>query len=258
MEGAAMSLKMEAVAVTKRFGHHEVLKGIDLDVAEGEVVSLLGPSGSGKSTFLRCVNQLETIDGGAIYLDGELLGHQERGGKRHPLRARELARQRAGIGMVFQSFNLFPHLNALENVTTAPITIGKLDRVAARERGLELLARVGVRDKATAYPAQLSGGQQQRVAIARALAMDPSLMLFDEPTSALDPELVGEVLDVMRDLAEQGMTMIIVTHEIAFARGVSDRVVFMADGIIVETGPPAQVIDDPQHSRTRAFLSRMH
>ena len=253
-----LSPKVEAIRVRKSFGHHEVLKGIDFDVANGEVVSLLGPSGSGKSTLLRCINQLEIVTGGAIYVDGRLLGHEERGGKLHRLPVRRLARQRIGIGMFFQSFNLFPHMTALENVAIAPVRVGKSDRKQARQRALDLLQRVGLADKPNAYPAQLSGGQQQRVAIARALAMHPTLMLFDEPTSALDPELVGEVLAVIRRLADDGMTMIVVTHEIRFAREVSDRVVFMDDGTVVESGSPAMVIDDPQHARTKAFLSRVH
>lgn len=248
--------KVEAVNVRKSFGHLEVLKGIDLEVANGEVVSLIGSSGSGKSTLLRCINQLETVSSGAVYVDGVLLGHVESEGKLHPLPPRQVAQQRIGIGMVFQSFNLFPHMTALENVAVAPIQVGKKNRQDARHQANELLNRVDLADKINAYPAQLSGGQQQRVAIARALAMNPTLMLFDEPTSALDPELVGEVLAVIRDLANEGMAMIVVTHEIRFAREVSDRVVFMDAGVVIESGSPAQVIDNPEHGRTRSFLSR--
>ncbi|MGX6446943.1 amino acid ABC transporter ATP-binding protein [Patulibacter sp. S7RM1-6] len=248
---------IEARGVCKRFGLHEVLKGIDLTVGRGEVVCLLGPSGSGKSTFLRCINHLEEIQRGRITVDGTLVGYEERNGRLHELPEKEAVRQRTEIGMVFQRFNLFPHKTALQNVTEAPILVKGIARKDAEARAHELLARVGLGDRAGAYPTQLSGGQQQRVAIARALAMDPKLMLFDEPTSALDPELVGEVLEVMGDLARRGMTMIVVTHEIGFAREVADRVVFMDDGVVVEAGPPAQVIDDPQHERTRSFLSKV-
>jgi polar amino acid transport system ATP-binding protein len=243
--------------VTKAFHGHEVLKGIDMDVDAGEVVCLLGPSGSGKTTFLRCVNQLESIDGGRIWVDGELMGYAVRSGRLHRLRDAEIAAQRREIGMVFQRFNLFPHMTAVENVMEGPVQVKGVKRAAARAAALELLERVGLAEKARSYPAQLSGGQQQRVAIARALAMSPKLMLFDEPTSALDPELVGEVLGVMRELADGGMTMIVVTHEMAFAREAADRVVFMDDGAVVEAGPPSQVIDAPQHARTQAFLRRM-
>ncbi|MFI5689096.1 amino acid ABC transporter ATP-binding protein [Streptomyces sp. NPDC051636] len=245
---------VEARDVRKRFGANHVLKGINLQVQRGEVMCLLGPSGSGKSTFLRCINHLERVDGGRIYVDGELMGYEEHGPRIRQMKPRQIAAQRRGIGMVFQRFNLFPHLTALENITEAPVGVAGQGRKAARSRGMELLARVGLTDHAGAYPAQLSGGQQQRVAIARALAMDPKLMLFDEPTSALDPELVGDVLSVMRDLAKSGMTMIVVTHEIGFAREVADQVVFMDDGVVVEAGPPCHVISDPQHERTRAFL----
>jgi polar amino acid transport system ATP-binding protein len=248
---------VHADGVTKRFGLAEVLKGITLQVARGEVVVLLGPSGSGKSTFLRCINHLERINGGRLAVDGELVGYRESGGKLHELREKDISRKRAEIGMVFQRFNLFPHKTALENITEAPMLVKGVGRKDAEKRGLELLERVGLGDRGGAYPTQLSGGQQQRVAIARALAMDPKLMLFDEPTSALDPELVGDVLDVMRDLAKAGMTMVVVTHEIGFAREVADRIVFMDDGVVVEAGPPAQLIDDPQHERTRAFLSKV-
>ena len=253
-----MSVPMvRARAVRKRFGHLEVLKGIDLDVQPGEVVVILGPSGSGKSTFLRCVNHLETIDGGAIHVDGELIGFEVKGGKVRHLRKREITRQRREIGMVFQQFNLFPHMTVLQNVMEAPVGVRGEPRDEAKERAYALLRRVGLEDKAAAYPRQLSGGQQQRVAIARALAMRPKLMLFDEPTSALDPELVGEVLATMKSLAEDGLTMIVVTHEIGFAREVADRVVFMDGGVVVESGPPAKVLDDPRNERTKAFLSRV-
>ncbi|MEV5704255.1 amino acid ABC transporter ATP-binding protein [Actinoallomurus sp. NPDC052274] len=248
---------VRAWQVRKRFGHLEVLKGIDLDVHAGEVVVVLGPSGSGKSTFLRCINHLETIDGGSIHVDGELIGFRADGGRVRHLGKREVTRQRREIGMVFQQFNLFPHLTVLQNVIEAPTGVRREPRAQARERALELLRKVGLEDKAGAYPRQLSGGQQQRVAIARALAMRPKLMLFDEPTSALDPELVGEVLATMKALAEEGLTMVVVTHEIGFAREVADRVVFMDGGVIVESGPPAQVLDAPANPRTRAFLSRV-
>jgi polar amino acid transport system ATP-binding protein len=246
-----------ADGVRKRFGTVEVLKGISLEVGRGEVVVLLGPSGSGKSTFLRCINHLERVNGGRLTVEGDLVGYREHGGKLHELPEKEVVRKRAEIGMVFQRFNLFPHKTALQNITEAPMLVKGAKRKDAEERGRELLERVGLGDRCDAYPTQLSGGQQQRVAIARALAMDPKLMLFDEPTSALDPELVGDVLDVMRDLAKAGMTMVVVTHEIGFAREVADRVVFMDDGVVVEAGPPSQVLDDPQHERTKAFLSKV-
>ncbi|MEO7060084.1 MAG: amino acid ABC transporter ATP-binding protein [Lapillicoccus sp.] len=249
---------VRAVNVTKAFHGAEVLKGIDFEVKPGEVVCLLGPSGSGKTTFLRCINQLEAIDGGRIWVDGVLMGFDDRDGTLRLLTDRAISAQRQQIGMVFQRFNLFPHMTALANVMEAPIQVRREKRSVARERALVLLERVGLSDKADSYPAQLSGGQQQRVAIARALAMDPKLMLFDEPTSALDPELVGEVLDVMRELAAQGMTMIVVTHEMSFARDVADRVVFMDGGVVVESGPPNEVIGKPQHERTKLFLKRMH
>ena len=248
---------VHAVNVTKAFHGNEVLKGIDLDVERGQVVCLLGPSGSGKTTFLRCINQLETIDGGRIWVDGDLMGYAERGGKLHRLGDKAIAAQRRDIGMVFQRFNLFPHKTALENIMEGPVHVKGIGKAEARSTAQELLARVGLGDKPAAYPAQLSGGQQQRVAIARALAMQPKLMLFDEPTSALDPELVGEVLDVMRELADQGMTMIVVTHEMAFARDVADQVVFMDGGVVVEKGDPREVINNPQHKRTQTFLRRM-
>jgi polar amino acid transport system ATP-binding protein len=240
--------------VRKSFGSHQVLRDISLEVPAGSVTVLLGPSGSGKSTLLRCVNHLETIDGGRIIVDGELIGYRQAGNKTHEMTPRQIARQRQGIGMVFQRFNLFPHMTALENIMEAPVGVARRGRSAAKARAFELLDRVGLADFAKHYPAQLSGGQQQRVAIARALAMDPKLMLFDEPTSALDPELVGDVLDVMRELAREGMTMIVVTHEIGFARGVADQVVFMDGGVVVEAGPPSAVLDDPQRQRTRNFL----
>jgi polar amino acid transport system ATP-binding protein len=248
---------VKAEAVRKRFGRLEVLKGIDLEVRPGEVMCLLGPSGSGKSTFLRCINHLEKINSGRLSVDGELVGYREAGGKLHELNERYVARKRAEIGMVFQHFNLFPHMTALENVTLAPIQVAKIGRGPARERATQVMNRVGLGDKLGTYPVALSGGQQQRVAIARALAMEPKLMLFDEPTSALDPELVGDVLDVMRQLAQDGMTMIVVTHEMGFAREVADSVVFIDDGVVVESGKPAEVLGAPKHERTMAFLSKV-
>jgi polar amino acid transport system ATP-binding protein len=248
---------VRAEAVTKRFGAVEVLKGIDLAVAPGEVSCLLGPSGSGKSTFLRCINHLERIDGGQLWVDGELVGYRRSGNKLHELKPREVARRRRDIGMVFQRFNLFPHLTALGNIIEAPVRVLGTAREAARAEALRLLERVGLAEKADAYPGQLSGGQQQRVAIARALAMHPKLMLFDEPTSALDPELVGDVLDVMKGLAADGMTMIVVTHEMGFAREVADSVAFLDGGVVVEAGPPAEVLGNPRHDRTRAFLDKV-
>ena len=246
-----------AEAVHKNFGKLEVLKGIDLAVLPGEVCCLLGPSGSGKSTFLRCINHLEKVDGGRLSVDGQLVGYRQSGDKLYELRERETATKRAEIGMVFQRFNLFPHMTALGNVIEAPTRVRKLGKRDATEQARALLERVGLSDKVDAYPAQLSGGQQQRVAIARALAMQPKLMLFDEPTSALDPELVGEVLDVMRGLAADGMTMVVVTHEMSFAREVGDTVVFMDGGVVVESGKPADVINNPQQERTKSFLGKV-
>jgi polar amino acid transport system ATP-binding protein len=248
---------VRAEEVHKRFGRLEVLKGISLEVQPREVMCLLGPSGSGKSTFLRCINHLEDISSGRLYVDGELVGYRQRGDKLHELHDAEIARKRAEIGMVFQRFNLFPHLTALENIIEAPVLLKRKAKREARADAAALLDMVGLGDRWDSYPAQLSGGQQQRVAIARALAMDPKLMLFDEPTSALDPELVGDVLDVMRRLAHEGMTMIVVTHEIGFAREVGDTVVFMDDGVVVETGAPREVFANPRHERTRAFLSKV-
>ncbi|PPK98714.1 polar amino acid transport system ATP-binding protein [Kineococcus xinjiangensis] len=248
---------VRALNVHKAFGHVEVLKGIDLQVERGQVVCLLGPSGSGKTTFLRCINQLETFDGGRIWVDGKLIGYEERGGRLHRLTDKRIAAQRRDIGMVFQRFNLFPHMTALENVTEGPCQVRGVSKREAKLEALALLERVGLSDRAGNYPSQLSGGQQQRVAIARALAMKPKLMLFDEPTSALDPELVGEVLEVMKELAAEGTTMIVVTHEVAFARDVADEVVFMDGGVVVERGTPAEVLGAPKEDRTRTFLTRM-
>ena len=254
MTGVPMVL---AEKVSKNFGSNRVLRGISLKVDPGEVLCMVGPSGSGKSTFLRCINHLEVVDGGRLSVDGQLVGYRQKGEKLYELKLKEAAFQRQEIGMVFQRFNLFPHLTALENITLAPMRVKKLSKTAATARAVELLERVGLEDKGDAYPAHLSGGQQQRVAIARALAMDPKLMLFDEPTSALDPELVGEVLDVMKGLAKSGMTMIVVTHEMGFAREVADTLVFMDEGVVVEAGPPRQILSDPQHDRTKAFLSKV-
>jgi len=252
-----MSVMVDIRSVHKSYGSLEVLKGIDLEVRTGEVTVVLGPSGSGKSTLLRIINHLEKVDHGAISVDGTLVGYRRSGDKLHELPEREVLKQRTRIGFVFQNFNLFPHLTVLDNIIEAPVSTLKRPRKEAVESARRLLDRVGLADKANAYPRQLSGGQQQRVAIARALALEPKLLLFDEPTSALDPELVGEVLDVIRDLAHQGTTMIVVTHEIGFAREVADTVVFMADGKIVEQGPPGDVLDAPRHERTRAFLSKV-
>ena len=248
---------VQAEGVSKSFGSNQVLRSIDLQVDPGEVLCIIGPSGSGKSTFLRCINHLERVDAGRLAVDGQVVGYREHGGKLYELKPKEAARQRREIGMVFQRFNLFPHMTALDNVIEAPIHVMGVPRAAASELAVQLLERAGLKDKVRAYPNQLSGGQQQRVAIARALAMKPKLMLFDEPTSALDPELVGEVLDVMRDLARSGMTMVVVTHEMGFAREVGDTLVFMDQGVVVETGPPRDVLSNPQHQRTQAFLSKV-
>jgi polar amino acid transport system ATP-binding protein len=248
---------VDAQQVHKSFGPNEVLKGIDFQVGPGQVVCLLGPSGSGKSTFLRCINHLEKINAGRLFVDGELVGYRQNGDKLHELSEKEVAKKRTEIGMVFQHFNLFPHMTALGNIMEAPCQVKNEPKAEVRQRATELLAKVGLGDKASAYPRQLSGGQQQRVAIARALAMQPKLMLFDEPTSALDPELVGDVLAVMKDLAGSGMTMIVVTHEIGFAREVADTVVFMDGGVVVEQGPPSEIISNPRHERTKAFLSQV-
>ncbi len=248
---------VEATAVHKYFGKLEVLKGITLSVDQGQIVSLMGPSGSGKSTFLRCVNHLETINGGELRVFGDFVGYRESGDKLYELKPAEVAVRRRNIGMVFQRFNLFPHMTALENICLAPTTVLGQSKTDVRERAQQLLKRVGLSEKANTYPAQLSGGQQQRVAIARALAMEPKLMLFDEPTSALDPELVGEVLGVIRSLAESGMTMMIVSHEIQFLKEVSDTIVFMDGGVVVESGDPTDVLTRPQHERTKDFLRRV-
>src|SRR6266545_2683808 len=247
---------VKSEGVHKSFGRVEVLRGIDLEVAPREVIVIIGPSGSGKSTFLRCINHLEKINAGRLSVDGELVGYEQKGDKIHELHDKDVARKRAEIGMVFQRFNLFPHMTAVENVMVGPCQVKGEAKAVVRERAQKLLDRVGLGDRADAHPAQLSGGQQQRVAIARALCMQPKLMLFDEPTSALDPELVGEVLEVMKQLALDGMTMIVVTHEMGFAREVADRVYFMDGGVIVEQGPPKQLLDSPQHGRTRSFLAR--
>jgi polar amino acid transport system ATP-binding protein len=244
-------------AVRKRFGSREVLKGIDLTVRRGEVAVLLGPSGSGKSTLLRCINHLETVDGGRIEVGGHLVGYSPKKGKLYEMTPRQVADQRRTIGMVFQRFNLFPHMTALDNITAAPLAVLRQPKRDARARAMQLLDRVGLADWAGHYPAQLSGGQQQRVAIARALAMDPEVMLFDEPTSALDPELVGEVLAVMRELARSGMTMVVVTHEMNFAAEVADQITFMDDGAVVERGTPDEVLTRPRNARTREFLQRV-
>lgn len=252
-----MTAMVRAEQVCKNFGALQVLKGVTLSVDRGQVLVLVGPSGSGKSTFLRCINHLEAVTAGRLYVDGDLVGYREKNGKLFEMSPREAARQRRDIGMVFQHFNLFPHRTALENVIEAPVHVKGVKKDEAVARARELLSQVGLSDKADAYPAQLSGGQQQRVAIARALAMDPKLMLFDEPTSALDPELVGEVLTVMKRLAAAGMTMVVVTHEMGFAREVADQLVFMDGGVIVESGPPRELLAHPQHDRTKAFLSKV-
>jgi len=248
---------VKAESVCKSFGALDVLKGITLEIGKGEVLCMVGPSGSGKSTFLRCINHLEQVNAGRLYVDGELIGYKERNGKLHEMSPRDAAKQRRDIGMVFQHFNLFPHRTVLDNIVEAPVHVKRVKKDAAVARAKDLLDQVGLSAKAGAYPAQLSGGQQQRVAIARALAMSPKLMLFDEPTSALDPELVGEVLEVMKKLAAEGMTMVVVTHEMGFAREVANHLVFMDGGVVVESGPPREVLSNPQHERTKAFLSKV-
>ena len=248
---------ISAQNVHKSFGQFEVLKGIDLEVQPGEVACLLGPSGSGKSTFLRCVNHLDKATAGRLYVDGKLIGYREKNGILYEISEKQAAQQRSDIGMVFQSFNLFPHRTVIENIIEAPVQVKKIPEETARARAMELLEDVGLASKANNYPVQLSGGQQQRVAIARAVAMDPKLMLFDEPTSALDPELVGEVLRVMKDLAAEGMTMLVVTHEMGFAREVADKVFFMDGGVVIESGSPAEVLDNPQQPRTKDFLANL-
>lgn len=252
-----MTPMVKAEQVCKSFGALDVLKGITLEIGRGEVLVMVGPSGSGKSTFLRCINHLEQVNAGRLYVDGELIGYRDKGSKLYEMSPRDAAKQRRDIGMVFQHFNLFPHRTALENIIESPIHVKKVKKDAAVARGKDLLQQVGMSEKADAYPAQLSGGQQQRVAIARALAMNPKLMLFDEPTSALDPELVGEVLEVMKKLAAEGMTMVVVTHEMGFAREVASKLVFMDGGVVVESGPPREVLANPQHERTKAFLSKV-
>ncbi|HJW75502.1 MAG TPA: amino acid ABC transporter ATP-binding protein [Thermoleophilia bacterium] len=248
---------VKAEQVWKSFGKLDVLKGVDLEVMPQETYVLLGPSGGGKSTLLRCINHLEKIDAGRLWVAGELMGYRQKGDVLHEMKAKEVARQRSHVGMVFQRFNLFPHMTAIENVMEAPIRVQHLSRKQAEHEAEELLTRVGLRDKLDVYPGQLSGGQQQRVAIARALAMKPKLMLFDEPTSALDPELVGEVLDVMKQLARDGMTMVVVTHEMGFAKEVADGAALMDGGVIVEKGPPNEVLVDPKEERTKLFLSKV-
>ena len=252
-----MTPMVKAEQVCKSFGALQVLKGITLEVGKGQVLVMVGPSGSGKSTFLRCINHLDQVNAGRLYVDGDLIGYRDRGSKLHEMSPRDAANQRRDIGMVFQHFNLFPHRTALENIIEAPVHVKRVKKDAAVARGKDLLNQVGMAEKADAYPAQLSGGQQQRVAIARALAMNPKLMLFDEPTSALDPELVGEVLEVMKKLAAEGMTMVVVTHEMGFAREVANQLVFMDGGVVVESGPPREVLANPQNERTKAFLSKV-
>ena len=252
-----MTPMVKAEQVCKSFGALQVLKGITLEVGKGQVLVMVGPSGSGKSTFLRCINHLDQVNAGRLYVDGDLIGYRDRGSKLHEMSPRDAAKQRRDIGMVFQHFNLFPHRTALENIIEAPVHVKRVKKDAAVARGKDLLNQVGMAEKADAYPAQLSGGQQQRVAIARALAMNPKLMLFDEPTSALDPELVGEVLEVMKKLASEGMAMVVVTHEMGFAREVATQLVFMDGGVVVESGPPREVLANPQNERTKAFLSKV-
>jgi polar amino acid transport system ATP-binding protein len=248
---------VQAQGVRKALGNVQALRGIDFEAARGQVTGIMGPSGSGKTTFLRCINHLEKIDGGRLYVDGTMIGYRSAGNRLRELPEREICANRIDIGMVFQRFNLFPHMTVLENIIEAPIRVRKVSRAAARAHASELLVQVGLAEKINAYPNQLSGGQQQRVAIVRALAMRPKLMLFDEPTSALDPELVGEVLEVMRKLAASGMTMVVVTHEIGFVREVADKLVFMDEGKVVEQGPPHEVIASPRNERTRLFLSKV-
>jgi len=252
-----MTAMVKAEGVHKSFGPVEVLKGIDLEVQSGEVFCLIGPSGSGKSTFLRCINHLEKINAGRLYVDGELVGYRQKGDKLYELKDSEVALKRRDIGMVFQRFKLFPHMTAVENIMEAPVQVKGVSKAAARERAMQLLERVGLGDKAGNYPSQLSGGQQQRVAIARALAMEPKVMLFDEPTSALDPEMIKEVLDVMVDLAQRGMTMVVVTHEMGFARTAANRVVFMSDGQIVEENTPEEFFTNPRSDRAKDFLGKI-
>jgi len=256
--GTASDTMLRIDGVHKWLGHNHVLRGVDIQVRAGEIVCILGPSGSGKSTLLRCINHLDPVDGGVIEVNGERIGHEVNGGQLYEQSERRVAKARQHIGMVFQHFNLFGHMTALDNVTYGPTRILGRPRKEAAAHARQLLAKVGLADKDASYPSQLSGGQQQRVAIARALAMEPRLMMFDEPTSALDPELVGEVLQTMRQVAEEGMTMIVVTHEIGFAREVADRVVFMDQGRVLEDGPAREVLDNPQHERTAAFLRRVH
>ena len=248
---------VEARGVRKHFGSNQILKGIDLRVESGSVTSLIGPSGSGKTTFLRCINHLEKVDAGRLYVDNQLIGYEERNNRLHELKPRQIAQARLKTGMVFQRFNLFPHMTVLENIIEAPLTVLNRPRDEVTEEAHTLMAQVGLADRGASYPRELSGGQQQRIAIARALAMKPKLMLFDEPTSALDPELVGEVLEVMKSLADAGMTMVVVTHELGFAREVGDQIVFMDGGVVVEAGSPSTVLGNPKHERTRAFLSKV-
>ena len=248
---------VEARGVRKHFGSTQILKGIDLRVEPGSVTSLIGPSGSGKTTFLRCINHLEKVDAGRLYVDNQLIGYEERHNRLYELKPRQIAQARLKTGMVFQRFNLFPHMTVLENIIEAPLTVLNRPRDEVTEEAHTLMAQVGLADRGASYPRELSGGQQQRIAIARALAMKPKLMLFDEPTSALDPELVGEVLEVMKSLAEAGMTMVVVTHELGFAREVGDQIVFMDGGVVVEAGNPSTVLGNPKHERTRAFLSKV-
>ena len=254
---ASGELAVQAEGVRKSYGRFEALRGIDLEVVKGQVTCLIGPSGSGKSTLLRCINHLEKVTAGRLSVDGDLVGYRQHGGRLYELRDKEICAKRAKIGMVFQRFNLFPHMTALENVSLGPICVKHESKAVAETRARQLLDRVGLADKIASYPSQLSGGQQQRIAIARALAMEPGLMLFDEPTSALDPELVGDVLDVMRGLAEDGMTMIVVTHEMGFAGEVGDALVFMDAGVVVEIGQPREMLANPQNERTRSFLAKV-